>query len=95
MATIVVNISKDDHDVFIGRPSVFGNPYKIGEDGSREEVIEKFRKYWYAPEQSKLRKKAKLELTGKRLGCYCSPKACHGDIIAEFLNTQDLTDFME
>ena len=42
----VVNRSKDRYDVYIGRPSIFQNPYVIGSDGTREEVIEKFKYYF-------------------------------------------------
>ena len=41
----VVNKYKEDYDVYIGRGSKWGNPYRIGEDGTREEVIEKYRLY--------------------------------------------------
>ena len=39
MKTIVVNLNKDKYDAFIGRGSLLGNPYVIGMDGTREEVI--------------------------------------------------------
>ena len=60
------------------------------EDGSdREEVI---RKYRYDFENDLFPKKSKSEvirLAGKRLGCFCKPKACHGDILADYLNSLD------
>ena len=31
--------------------------------------------------------RAKMELRGKVLGCWCSPKACHGDVLAEIANS--------
>lgn len=100
--TTVVNLTKDAFDVYIGRPSAFGNPFSIGKDGKRSEVIDMFEAYWYAPEQAQLRQKALEELQGKRLGCYCKPNRCHGDIIAHFINestkknnTTDLTEFLE
>jgi hypothetical protein len=71
--------------VYIGRPTKWGNPFKIGVDGTREEVIEKFRAYWYAIEQTQLRLDALRELPGKTLGCWCAPKPCHGDVIADYL----------
>lgn len=79
---------------YIGRGSYWGNPYSMydksdGEDNSREEVIRKFR---YDFENDKFVKKKKSEvynLSGKRLGCFCKPKACHGDILADFLNSWD------
>ena len=46
MKTKVVNVHKEPYDVSIMRPSIYGNPYVIGSDGTREEVIEKFKKYF-------------------------------------------------
>ena len=75
----VVHCKKDKYDVYIGRPSKWGNPFNIGKDGSREEVIEKY-KQWII-RQPRLLKDVKM-LRGKVLGCWCAPKACHGDILA-------------
>ena len=82
----VVNLNTDDYDVYIGRPSKWGNPYLIGKDGSRQEVIEKYKK--------RLLLNKKLlndlhELEGKVLGCWCKPKPCHGDILVEFVNNKN------
>lgn len=78
----------DEYDVYIGRRGPWGNPFHIGQDGDRDEVVNKYRKYFY---ESVLtdpsRKDALLALRGKRLGCHCKPLACHGDIIAEYLNS--------
>jgi len=67
--------------VYIGRPSPFGNPFSIGKDGSREEVIEKYRQW--LQDQPRLIKIMKRELKGKDLVCFCAPKPCHGDVIKE------------
>lgn len=82
--TKVVNRRNAEFEVYIGRPGPFGNPFAIGADGTRDEVIEKFRFWFYAPEQHFLRDRAIRELTGKVLGCYCAPQACHGDVLAEW-----------
>lgn len=86
--TTVVNIRQTkNYDVFIGRPSVYGNPFRIGPDGTREEVMEKYEKYFnYRMTHDLLFRAAIHKLSGKVLGCYCKPLACHGDIIAEYLN---------
>lgn len=88
--TTVVNIKRGEKaDVYIGRPSPFGNPYVIGPDGDRDEVIRLFRAYFYSRLQMDPAWKAKVEaLKGKSLGCFCSPMECHGGIIAEFLDKQ-------
>lgn len=67
------------NSVYIGRPSVWGNPYAIGRDGTREEVIQK---YWhYLQEKPELIALAKELLPGKDLVCFCAPEACHGDVL--------------
>jgi hypothetical protein len=71
------------HDVYIGRPSKWGNPFVIGRDGDRDEVIEKYRA-WIATQPALLL--AIPELQGKRLGCFCAPRRCHGDVLAELAN---------
>jgi hypothetical protein len=63
------------------RPSKYGNPYIIGRDGTRPQVIEKFKaRLLRIPELIEM---AKRELKGKRLGCCCKPLACHGDVWAD------------
>lgn len=71
------------HDVYIGRPSKWGNPFVIGKHGDRSQVIEKYR-HWIFTRDDLL---ADLEeLKGKRLACYCAPRPCHGDVLAELCN---------
>jgi len=72
--------------VFIGRGSKYGNPFIIGRDGNRAEVITKFRN-WLAS-KPELIEAARLELRGKNLMCFCSPLPCHGDILLEIANTK-------
>lgn len=93
--TTRVNIRKypRDYDVYIGRAGMgftgqFGNPYRWPYDGTREEVVTKFKKYFIKRITSDGEfRKAVLELRGKRLGCFCEPhKLCHGDIYIEFLD---------
>lgn len=64
--------------VYVGRPSKWGNPFVIGRDGSREEVIEKYRK-WLKTRPHLLA--ALPELRGKDLVCWCAPKPCHADVL--------------
>jgi hypothetical protein len=79
--TIVVNCKKEPYDVYIGRPSKWGNPFKIGRDGSRHEVIHKYRVWILA--NSQLIKQIPLEIRGNTLGCWCKPYDCHGDVLTE------------
>jgi hypothetical protein len=76
----VVHCKRAAHDVYIGRPSKWGNPFAIGRDGTRDEVIEKYREY--LRERLDLVEAARRELKGKVLGCWCAPAACHGDVLA-------------
>ena len=91
--TKVVNLRKEPYDVFIGRPSKWGNPFIIGRDGSREEVIQEYenwlnKKVLYNVKPPTIEEMVK-ELKGKILGCYCKPRACHGDIIVNLLEQQE------
>lgn len=86
--TTLINIHHDRwrKHIYIGRGSAFGNPYVIGKDEDREEVIEKYKKWFYKRINNERFLKQVLELKGEVLGCYCHPLPCHGDIIIEFLN---------
>jgi len=80
----VVHCKKDKYDCYIARPSKWGNPFVIPRDGTREEVIAKYRA-WIVTQPHLL---ADLhELKGKVLGCWCSPLPCHGDVLDELANT--------
>jgi hypothetical protein len=69
--------------VYIGRPSKWGNPFVIGRDGSRDEVIAKYERYLLDTPSLM----ASLpELRGKHLVCYCAPQACHGDVLHRYAN---------
>lgn len=85
MTTTVVQRGQP-HDVYIGRPSAWGNPFVIGRDGSRDEVIAKYRDYIMGRPDLLARLP---ELRGKRLACYCAPKACHGNVLAELAEEQE------
>jgi hypothetical protein len=78
----VVHCKRSKYDVYIGRPSIWGNPYSIGRDGTREQVIAKYE----ANLSPELKERAKKELKGKILGCWCAPLACHGDVLARIAN---------
>lgn len=83
----ILNIHKDDGltkvFVYIGRPSKWGNPFVIGIDGTREEVIKKYEQ-WIKTQPNLM--KALPELKGKDLACYCSPLPCHGDVLLRLAN---------
>jgi hypothetical protein len=94
MKTKVVHCKKEKYDVYIGRPSKWGNPFTHIKDkktkaeyvvSSREEAIEKYRE-WITEGDGKHLLKDLHELKGKTLGCWCKPKPCHGDILVELIN---------
>ena len=71
---------------YIGRPGKWGNPFAIGRDGTRTEVIEKYRA-WIAERPGLVE-----ELRALRpdvLVCWCAPLPCHGDVLAELLEAAD------
>ena len=83
MSELVVHSKKSPYDVYIGRPSKWGNPYAISQRMNRTAVIAKYRDYLLgSPELMN----ALGELKGKTLGCWCAPKACHGDVLVELAN---------
>lgn len=88
--TKVVHCKKEKYDVYIGRPSRWGNPYSHKSStlakfkcNSREEAVEKYEEY--LRNDKDLMRLIKY-LDGKILGCWCKPLPCHGDIIIKVLN---------
>lgn len=87
--TTVVNISHGkEYDVFIGRPSKWGNPFRLADYGDdRALVVRMFKQWLLRPAQKGLIEAARRELKGKRLGCYCAPQYCHGHVWVDILET--------
>jgi len=78
-----------------GEEGWLGNPHPIGwcdiclTYHNRDECIEKFKIDFYRRLKSDLEfKKSVLALRGQRLGCYCKPENCHGDVIKSWLDVQ-------
>lgn len=76
-------IPRDAVYVGRGRGSKWGNPFRIGQDGARDEVIAKYRQ-WIMRQPRLLA--ALRELEGKDLVCFCAPRACHADVLLELAN---------
>jgi Holliday junction resolvasome RuvABC endonuclease subunit len=85
MEAKVVNRHFEDYDIYIGRGTKWGNPFIVGKDGTREEVIELYRQY---ARNNPVIMESLHELRGKRLGCSCKPAACHGDILLELMEVK-------
>ena len=71
--------------IYVGRPSKWGNPFNIGNDGTRDDVIRKFR--YYAVNRLERESSWLDKLKGKNLVCWCSPLPCHADILLKLANT--------
>lgn len=70
--------------VYIGRGSVYGNPFVIGKDGDRDEVCDKYEQYLLNNPQ--LLQTVKTNLKGRDVICFCAPKRCHGDTLVRIAN---------
>ena len=83
MNDLVVHCKKSKYDIYVGRPTKWGNPFTIGKDGTRDEVVEKY-KQWILKQPELL---ADLpELKGKVLACWCAPQNCHAEVLVELAN---------
>lgn len=103
MGLRVVHCKKDKFDIYIGRSPnqlKFGNPFIIGPDGDRNDVVNKFRQ-WLKTGQNFENKLATEEnrvwilsnlhtLYDMIVACWCKPLACHGDVYGELLNEQPI-----
>ena len=69
---------KHEDNVYIGRGSKWGNPYKVTNPNRRKWALYKYEKY-IKGNRSLLQ--CLPELRGKTLGCWCHPQACHGTIL--------------
>ena len=81
--------NKPNDCIYIGRGTIYGNPFKIGIDGTRNEVIQKYIEY--VENTPDLKFKILKNLKGKNIMCHCTPKKCHGDYIISLLS-QDVID---
>jgi len=80
----VVHCKRARYDVYIGRGGPWGNPFVIGRDGDRAQVIDKHRAWLthrLATEPALVAQL--LALHGKVLACWCAPLPCHGDTLVE------------
>ncbi len=95
---------EDPDNVYIGRrgivfvdkkrypteDSIWCNPYKIGKDGDRDEVIQKYEIYIRNRLEKEVGLKDELKrLKDKNLGCWCAPEPCHGDVLIKLIQEMD------
>lgn len=74
--------------VYIGRPSKWGNPFVIGRDGDRAEVVRKYDEL-VSSDSAKIME-IQRELAGRKLVCFCAPLPCHGDVLSRIANLDDV-----
>jgi hypothetical protein len=91
--TKAVNIRYSGYDVYIGRAGrgedgYFGNPFRLKPSETRGATIERYRTYFHDRLKTDPEFKRRVhELKGRTLGCFCKPYPCHGDVMAEYLNS--------
>ena len=96
----VVNKRFEAFDVYIGRGSRWGNEYSHREGTKAtvivptvEEAIAKYRDdLWSKIKSGQITLSDLRSLDGKRLGCFCKPAPCHGDVLkraVEWARTYD------
>lgn len=93
----VVHCKREPYDVYIGRTGrrngAFGNPFVMRSEDERQEVIEKFENYARAQIMFDPAYHANVKaLYGKVLGCWCAPKACHGDVLLKLAGELRVAD---
>jgi len=89
----VVHCRKEKYDIYIGhaiplrgiKGSKWCNPFEVGRDGTREQVIAKYRD-WITRGGGRHLVKDLHELRDKVIGCWCKPKACHGDVLKQLID---------
>lgn len=71
--------------VNVARPSQWGNPFKVGRDGTAKECVAKFREFAGEEAISRISE----PLRGKNLACWCSPAdPCHADVLLDLANLE-------
>lgn len=93
MKRLVVHCKKAAYDVYVGRPSPFGNPFSHQSGtkaqflvATRAEAISRFEEWLLT--QPELVQRVKRELRGKVLGCWCAPQLCHAEVLARIANEE-------
>lgn len=96
----VVSLRTSEADIRIDRRTPYGNPFKMDTESQRNEVVDRFAVWWLAPAQDGLREALLTDIrelqhqrlmAGEmvsapiRLGCWCAPQRCHGDVIKRWL----------
>jgi hypothetical protein len=103
MLTKIVNLNNSGYRIYIGRPSPWGNPWTHKEStiakfkvNTPEEAVENYSKWLWGIDFTDVLQEKRWwildhlgDLRNQVLGCYCKPKICHGDILADIVNNWD------
>lgn len=91
MSGRVVHVKREEYDVYVGRPSRWGNPYSHKPGTSAryrvatvEEAIAAYRRHlWRQIRSGAISLEELASLDGKTLGCWCAPGPCHAEVLVE------------
>ena len=73
----------DGKVVRIDRATQWGNPFHIGRDGTRDQVVERYRAHlWGKINDGAIALDDLAALHGRTLACWCAPQRCHGEVLA-------------
>lgn len=98
---LIVNCRHSPCDVYVGRGrgSIWGNPWVLGPDGTRDEVIDRYETWLRTgrgfghPEATEENRQRILHslpaLKGKTLGCWCHPERCHSSVLLTLLSAHE------
>jgi hypothetical protein len=71
--------------VYVGRPSRWGNPYRVGVHGTAEECVRLFEARY--GNDADYRAAVRTELAGKSLACWCKVgQPCHAAVLLRWAN---------
>ena len=84
---MVVHCKQARYDIYIGRPTKWGNPFVLTNECDRDAIVDQYRKWLMT--KPELVAAARKELKGKILGCWCTPRSCHGDVLAKVAEGED------
>ena len=87
-----------EREVRVHRPYLLGNPIVMKSESDRQEVIDKFRALLTremtrpeSPMRQEIMRLRRHHNNGANLEliCFCAPKACHAEVIKEFIEAED------
>lgn len=83
----VAHVRQKDFTVYIGRAmpgftaSRWANPHPIRDGITREKSLALYEAHLDELLKDPENRRALLDLSGQRLGCWCKPLGCHGDLL--------------